>query len=265
MSGIPVVLAIGGSDSSGGSGLQADQRAVNAAGGHLWSAVTAVTAQGASGAGRILAVSPADVRAQIEAVMQAGAGPGAVKCGMLVDAGIVGTVADMLEEFSLPSPVIDPVITSTSGRRLIDDGGLAEMRRRLLPLALLVTPNIPEARLLTGLDIRSIDDMCLAATALAAAGPAAVLVKGGHLEGEEIEDVFYDGTLFHHFRRRRLAVVPRGTGCSLASAVAVRLASGQDLLQAVGGAVDFIDDCIARAATLPDGMFVITSRPGPSF
>ncbi|MDD3927906.1 MAG: bifunctional hydroxymethylpyrimidine kinase/phosphomethylpyrimidine kinase, partial [bacterium] len=244
MSDIPLVMAFGGSDSSGGSGLSADQRAVGDGGGHLLGIVTAVTAQGPAGVTSVLPVSVAGIRDQAEAVLKEGMHPGAVKCGMLVDAAVVSTVIDIIDAYSLSNLVLDPVVLSTSGRCLLDDSGLEILKQRLLPMATLITPNIPEAELLTGLQIRTEEDMHRAASMLMESGVRAVLLKGGHGVGDEVVDVLCDGTSFRRFVHRRLPGNPRGTGCTLASAVAVHLAGGMELATAVADSLDYMQRAI---------------------
>ncbi|MDD2485365.1 MAG: bifunctional hydroxymethylpyrimidine kinase/phosphomethylpyrimidine kinase [bacterium] len=257
MSGIPQVLAFGGTDSSGGSGLSADQRAVRDGGGYLFGIVTAVTAQGPAGVASVIPISAEGVRDQAEAILKEGLRPDAIKCGMLVNAAVVSTVADIIAEYSLSNLVLDPVILSTSGRCLLDGEGIKMLKQRLLPLTTLVTPNIPEAEWLTGVQIRKEDDMHQVISILMKHGVQAVLLKGGHATGDEVMDILYDGTGFQRYLHRRLPGNPRGTGCTLASAVSVRLAGGMEMATAVFQSLDYMQQVISTAADI-GGVTVLT-------
>ncbi len=257
MFGIPQVLAFGGTDSCGGGGLSADQRAVRDGGGHLFGIVTAVTAQGPAGVVSVIPVPVKGIWDQAEALLKEGLRSGAVKCGMLVNAVIVSAAAEIITKYSLPNLVLDPVILSTSGRSLLDDEGVKILKQRLLPLAALVTPNIPEAEWLTGVQIRREDDMRRAIFILMEHGARAVLLKGGHATGDEVTDILYDGTGFQHHLHRRLPGNPRGTGCTLASAISVRLAGGMELTTAVFQSLDYMQQVISAAADI-GGVTVLT-------
>jgi hydroxymethylpyrimidine/phosphomethylpyrimidine kinase len=252
-------LTIGGSDSSGGAGIQADLRAFGALGVRAVSAITAITAQNAKG---VLALEPvaADlVTSQIEAA----AGDGAIhatKIGMLANAAIVEAVAAAIEELDLPLVVLDPVLASSSGHRLLDDEGVQTMLTELLGRVRVITPNIPEAEALSGVRIASLDNMMEAARRLQEAGARAVIVKGGHADfGLRIADrglvvdLLLDGGVFHEFRTKRVkGRNVRGTGCSYASAVAAHLALGHTLPSAAKRAQRFVnvilkDDAAASA------------------
>jgi len=230
---------------------------VAAGGGHLLGIVTAVTAQGPAGVISVLPVSAAGIRDQAGAVLKGDLRPGAVKCGMLVDTDVVSIVVDIIDTYSLPNLVLDPVVLSTSGRCLLDDGGLEVLKQRLLSVATLVTPNIPEAELLTGLQIRTEEDMRRAVSKLMESGVQAVLLKGGHGTGDEVVDVLCDGTGFRRYVHRRLPGNPRGTGCTLASAVAVRLAGGTELTTAVAESLDYMQQVIAGASNI-GGMVILS-------
>ena len=246
------VLTIAGSDSGGGAGLQADIKTFAAHGIHGLSVVTAVTAQNTRGVDAIGVIPANLLRAQIDACFD-DFRIGAVKIGMLADANVIHAVADCLER-RLPSAsniVLDPVMIATSGARLLADDAIAALRARLLPLASLLTPNIPEAEALLERRIASGDDALAALGTLLDQGVAAVLLKGGHLaEGDEVVDRFSDGSTRATFLHPRLAVTAHGTGCTLASAIAARLCLGHAMDRACELAGDYVFDAL-RAGYRP--------------
>ena len=213
-------LTIAGSDSGAGAGIQADLKTFAAHGVYGTSAITAVTAQNTRGVVAWEAISPALVVAQIEAVIS-DLGADAVKTGMLANAGIVMAVCSVLRAFNPGSLVVDPVMVAKGGDRLLEEPAIAAIRRELLPLCRVVTPNIPEAEVLSGLSISSLDAMREAGRRILALGPRVVLVKGGHLGGPESIDIACTAAGFVEFRSARLETVhTHGTGCTLASAIA---------------------------------------------
>ena len=242
------VLVVAGSDSGGGAGIQADIKAITALGAYAATAITALTAQNTLGVQGVLPVPPAFLRRQVESVLT-DLGADAVKIGMLGDAGTVALVAGLLEEFAPGVPlVLDPVMVAKGGARLLDEDAVDALRRRLMPLAALVAPNVPEAEALTGLDIADLDAMRRAADALLAQGAAAVLLKGGHLPGAVVRDVLAGPDGAEVLERPRLETRhTHGTGCTLASAVAAGVAQGMALRDAVGRARDYVQAAIAAA------------------
>lgn len=250
-------LTIAGSDSSGGAGLQADLKTFAALNVYGTCAITAVTAQNTLG---VIAVEPlsADlVTAQIEAV----AGDvelHAVKIGMLATAAIVEAVTAAIDELDLPKVVVDPVLASTSGEPLLDLDGVEVMRTELLPRALVVTPNLPEATILSGYGISSMEDIQEAARRIHDLGPTAVIITGGHGSDEVVVDVMYDGDRFFEFRTERLPTAHvHGTGCTFASAVAAYLALGFSLEQAAQRAQSYVAGAIRHAFALGQGQQVL--------
>lgn len=249
------VLTIAGSDSSGGAGIQADLRTFDAFGVRGVTAITAITAQNTNGISAI-APLPADiVTAQIEAVAGHG-NVAATKIGMLANAAIAEAVAAAIEELELPLVVLDPVIASTSGARLLDDDGVQTLLTELLPRVLVVTPNIPEAEALSGRRIRTSEDVREAARRIHDMGAENVLIKGGHAAvgtrtpKAYVVDVLFDGRTFHEHRAARVARGRmRGTGCVFASAVAAGLALGHALPRAAARAQRHVARLIARAYT----------------
>lgn len=250
---LPVALTIAGSDSGGGAGIQADLKTFQAFGVFGTTAITAVTVQNTLGVSAVHAVPAVVVRAQIEAVA-ADLRPRACKSGMLATAELVETVAAALAAAALPHYVLDPVMVATSGDRLLAADAVAAVRRALLPLAALVTPNLDEAAILVGAEVRDIEGMERAAGQLVDAGAGAALVKGGHLRTERLVDVFHDGERVRRFERARIATrSTHGTGCTLSAAVAAGLARGGALDAAVEDALDFVHRAIARAPGLGAG------------
>jgi hydroxymethylpyrimidine/phosphomethylpyrimidine kinase len=243
----PSALTIAGSDSGGGAGVQADLKAFAAMGVHGLSAITALTAQHTRGVTAVHVPPVAFLRAQLDACFE-DFDVRAVKLGMLANAEVIHAVADALEHWRPASVVLDPVMIASSGAVLLEPAALEAMRERLLPLATLLTPNIPEAELLLGRDIGDGEDAEDALLELMALGPAAVLLKGGHLDGDPVIDRLQDGDagLLHEFEHPRLAVEGHGTGCTLAAAIAGRLALGEALPEAVGAAADYLHDALAR-------------------
>jgi len=246
------VLSVSGSDSAGCSGIAADLRTVAALGGHGLVAVTAVTAQDSCGVQLVAPVSPRVVRAQIAAAL-GDSGVDAVKIGMLANAQIVRAVAAALAARGPAVVVLDPVLRSTTGRALLDAAGERALAAVLLPLADLVTPNIPEAEALLGHRIRGIAGMKAAARGLLAAGARAVLVKGGHRRGAAV-DVYADADGILVLTTPRVASIDtRGTGCVLATACACFLARDPDVPEAVRRAKAFVTSAIRHSYRIGRG------------
>lgn len=247
-----VVLTVAGSDSGGGAGLQADLRTFAAHGVHGTSAITAVTAQNSVAVLDWVALDPRMVVAQMEAVAS-DMPVAAAKTGMLATAAIVSAVAAAIERLRLPLVVVDPVMVAKSGDRLLDRDAETAYRERLLPLATVVTPNLPEAESLLGRPVRTLAEMREAARALRAMGPRAVVVKGGHLEGDAV-DVFWDGERMEDLSAPRIATKnTHGTGCTYSAAIAARLALGDPLLDAVRGAKAYLTEAIRRSYSVGRG------------
>ena len=242
------VLIVAGSDSGGGAGIQADIKAVTALAGFAMTAVTALTAQDTLGVHAVHPVPPAFLRLQMECVL-ADLGADAIKTGMLGDAATVELVASVLAEHARGIPVVvDPVMVAKGGASLLSADAVAHVKRVLLPLAALLTPNLPEAEILAGMAIPDEAAMHHAAEALLTLGVPAVLLKGGHLPGEEGVDLLAttEGTLA--FRAPRIASRhTHGTGCTLASAAAAGLAQGMGLRDAVARARAYVRAAIAAA------------------
>jgi hydroxymethylpyrimidine/phosphomethylpyrimidine kinase len=248
----PVALTIAGSDSGGGAGIQADLKTFHAFGVFGTSAITAVTAQNTRRVTAVHAVPLDIVTAQIEAVVS-DLRPAALKTGMLATAALVGVVADAIERHGLTRYVLDPVMVATSGDRLLDADAEVTVARRMVPLAAVVTPNLHEAAILTGRDVRTLDDMREAADALIDMGAAAALVKGGHLEGEAV-DLFRDASGERVWRKPRLDTRhTHGSGCTLSAAIAAGLALDLSLVDACDRAVLWVARAIETAPGLGGG------------
>ncbi|CAN5495473.1 bifunctional hydroxymethylpyrimidine kinase/phosphomethylpyrimidine kinase [soil metagenome] len=244
-----VALTIAGSDSGGGAGIQADLRAFGQFGVFGTSVITAVTAQNTVGVTDVHVIPAATVTTQIDAVL--GDLPvRAVKTGMLATAELVELVAARAAAGELPNLVVDPVLVSATGHRLLEEGALAAYLDLLLPHATIATPNLEEAAVLVGRPLRTLDDARAAAHELAELGPQLVVVKGGHLEGPEAVDVIVAAGEEHELRADRIATSnTHGTGCTFAAAAAAGLANGAEPLDALAGAKRYVTGAIAGAAS----------------
>jgi hydroxymethylpyrimidine/phosphomethylpyrimidine kinase len=250
---LPVALTIAGSDSGGGAGIQADLKTFAALGVHGTSALTAITAQNTLGVTDIMEVPPALVAAQIEAVML-DIGAQAAKTGMLSSAEIIEAVVTAIAHFNIRNLVVDPVMVAKGGARLLRDDAVDALRRLLLPLAAVVTPNLPEAEVLLGRPIRTLDDRRQAARDLVALGARAAVVKGGHGDEEEAIDHYFDGTELIELRSPRIATAnTHGSGCVFSAAIAAGLAKGSDALASVHLAKEFITGAIERSVEVGRG------------
>lgn len=242
----PCVLSIAGSDCSGGAGIQADIKTISALGVYAASAITAVTVQNTQGVSDVLPVPPHYVAAQIEAVMT-DIRPNAIKIGMVNDAETVCAITKCISRFKPKYVVFDPVMVSSSGRELMSKEAVSVICHKLFPLCTLITPNIGEASLLLQGKILTADDMKAAAKELLQYGSHAVLLKGGHLDGKQMTDILQDNTS----RPPSAFTAPRvesrnthGTGCTLSSAIAARLALGDPLYEAISKGKDYVYHCL---------------------
>ncbi len=240
---IPTALTIAGSDSGAGAGIQADLKTFAALGVYGTSAITAITAQNTVGVTRVQALQPKLVAAQIDAVVS-DIGAQALKTGMLANAAIIAIVAKRIRALSLKNLVVDPVMVATSGDLLIEKNAVAALRAALIPLAAVVTPNIPEAEELTGLKLRAAKDIEAAARRIVAMGAGSVVIKGGHRRGPAV-DLFFDGKQFRALRAPRLrSRNTHGTGCTFSAAIAAYLARGETLERAIALAKRYITGAI---------------------
>jgi len=242
------VLIVAGSDSGGGAGIQADIKTVTALGGFAMTAVTALTAQNSEGVHGVLGIDPAFIAQQMEVVLD-DIGGDAIKTGMLHNAAVIRAVADVLAARAPDLPlVLDPVMFAKGGHALLEPEAMSALKGDLLPRARVVTPNIPEAEAIAGMNIRTVKDMEEAAMRIAEGGPAAVLVKGGHLEGNRLTDVLLADGVVETFSDERIETRhTHGTGCTLASAIATGLARGMTLADAVVQARAYVREAIRKA------------------
>lgn len=242
------VLIVAGSDSGGGAGIQADIKTVTALAGYAMTAITALTAQDTHGVHAVIPVPTDFIRAQMRLAL-ADIGADCVKTGMLGDTATIDAVCDVLERQSRRlALVVDPVMTAKGGGSLLEASAMAHLKRRLLPLALLLTPNLPEAEILAGIAITDEASMHHAAETLLTLGVPAVLLKGGHLPGDQVVDLLATENAMHVFRSARINTRhTHGTGCTLASAVATGLAQGMTLDAAVQRARAYVQAAIASA------------------
>ncbi|CAO3404901.1 bifunctional hydroxymethylpyrimidine kinase/phosphomethylpyrimidine kinase [Azospirillum sp. 11R-A] len=248
------VLIVAGSDSGGGAGIQADIKAVSALGAYAMTAIAALTAQNTTGVYGVVPVDPAFVALQMKLVLE-DIGADAVKIGMLANAPVIEAVATEYEARAVNVPlVLDPVMIAKSGHHLLDPDAVLTLRRRLLPLAEVVTPNLPEAEALTDLPIRDLDDMRRAAELMLSFGPKSVLLKGGHLEDDTLYDLLLTEEGETVFEGRRVHTPhTHGTGCTLSSAIAAGLAQGLNTHDAVARARRYVETAILTAPGLGHG------------
>ena len=248
-----VALTIAGSDSGGGAGIQADLKTFAAFGVYGLSVITAVTAQNTIGVRAVQEIDPAVITAQLDAVAE-DFSIGALKTGMLSSAAIIEAVVDGITRHELQPLVVDPVMVAKSGDRLLRQDAVDALRRKLLPIARVVTPNIPEAEVLAGRAIRNREDRVLAARRIMEFGARAVVIKGGHSGEDPVVDLLVDQEGVHEYRANRIATTStHGTGCTFAAAIAAGLAKGMDLAGAVGQAREYLSRALAAAPGLGHG------------
>lgn len=244
------VLTIAGSDSGGGAGIQADIKTISAMGCFATSAITAITAQNTLGVDAVHPVPLDILAAQIDAVL-CDIGADAIKIGMLHSAEVASLVADKIEQYNIKNVVLDPVMVSTSGHRLIEVEAIEVLKQRLIPLARVITPNIPEAEILSSRTITGQDQFPQVATLLSHNNTTSVLLKAGHLNGDTLTDYFYnaeDGSITPLPSKRVDTRNTHGTGCTLSSALAAALARGENLTESALSAKRYIEQAIIAGA-----------------
>ena len=245
-------LSIAGSDSSGGAGIQADLKTMTMNGVFAMSAVTALTAQNTTGVTAILEATPEFLAQQIDAVFT-DIRPDAVKTGMVSSVGLINVIAQRLRQYEAKNVVVDPVMVATSGARLLEPGAVTALREQLLPLATVVTPNIPEAEILAEITIHNSEDMEKAAKIIGDRYHCAVLLKGGH-QVNDANDLLYEGGSLKWFPGKRIDNPnTHGTGCTLSRAIAANLAKGFDLETSVRRAKDYISGALMAMLDLGKG------------
>ena len=238
------VLIIAGSDSSGGAGIQADIKTVTALGSYAMTAITAVTSQNTTGVKSIESISPLEISKQIEFTSK-DIKPDAVKIGMLHSANIINTVIKSLNKINVKKIILDPVMVAKGGTKLIDDHSIKILKSKLIKKVTLITPNIPEAEILTKTKIFSVDDMIKAARILLSLGSKNVLIKGGHLKTRIMQDIFLNKNEISAFKNKKIYTKnTHGTGCTLSSAIATYYSCGKTLKKSCEMAIKYVNHSI---------------------
>lgn len=247
------ILIVAGSDSGGGAGIQADIKTVTILGGYASTAITALTAQNTLGVFDIYPVPPSFIQQQMRLVLE-DIGADIIKIGMLHDQAVIESVAEVLKEYPHIPYILDPVMVAKGGANLLEDTAITALKSHLLTSCYLVTPNIPEAMALTNRSITTFAEMEQAAKAIQQQGAKNVLMKGGHMIGEELRDILLCDQQIYHFTSKRLMTThTHGTGCSLASAIACFVAQGMQLPEAVAKAREYLYHAIEKAPQLGQG------------
>ncbi|MBT9175570.1 MAG: Hydroxymethylpyrimidine/phosphomethylpyrimidine kinase [candidate division WS2 bacterium] len=253
MNRIPLALTIAGSDSGGGAGIQADLKTFSALGVFGMSVITALTAQNTLGVQGIYDISPEFIGQQIDSIFQ-DMGTDAIKTGMLSNSSTIRMVAQKMREYKVNKLVVDPVMVAKGGDRLLRAEAEDTLREALLPLCLVVTPNIPEAEVISGISIHSLMEMKKAARIIHQKGPKNVVIKGGHLEGDQSIDLLYDGQNFLELSAPRVNTTnTHGTGCTFASAITAHLAKGLSIPEAVENAKEYLTTILKLSSDLQIG------------
>ena len=238
------VLIIAGSDSSGGAGIQADIKTVSALGCYAMTAITAVTVQNTTGVKSIIPIKPKEISNQIEFTAR-DIKPNAIKIGMLHSAKVISAVIKSLKKIDIKKIVLDPVMVAKGGTKLINNEAIDEIKKKLMKKILLITPNIPEAELLTNTKINSLNDMIKAGQLLINLGAKNVLIKGGHLKSNEINDILLNKKIIKIFKNKKYkSKNTHGTGCTLSSAIATNLSCGKDLIKSCEQGIKYVNEAI---------------------
>ena len=245
-------LTIAGSDSSGGAGIQADIKTMTVNGVFAMSAVTALTAQNTTGVAGIMEVTPAFLKEQLDSIFT-DIRPDAVKIGMVSSAGLIQAIAEKLKEYHAKQIVVDPVMVATSGAKLINDDAVSVLKEKLLPLSYIVTPNIPEAEVLSGIEIKTEEDMTAAAEIIGKLYHCAVLLKGGHQLNDANDLLYSQGVCRWFYGKRIHNPNTHGTGCTLSSAIASNLAKGFSMNESVRRAKEYISGALSAMLDLGAG------------
>jgi len=247
------VLIIAGSDSSGGAGIQADIKTVTSLGSYAMTAVTAVTSQNTTGVKSIVAINPKEISNQIEFTAR-DIKPNAIKIGMLHSKQVILAVMKSLKKINAKKIVLDPVMVAKGGARLINDQAIRDIRNKLIKKILLITPNIPEAELLTRTKINSTSDMIKAGKLLIKLGAKNVLIKGGHLNSNQMKDILLNKNIIKIFKSKKYqSKNTHGTGCTLSSAIAANLSCGKDLIKSCELGIKYVNDAIKSNLNLGKG------------
>jgi hydroxymethylpyrimidine/phosphomethylpyrimidine kinase len=247
------VLIIAGSDSSGGAGIQADIKTVTCLGSYAMTAITAVTAQNTTGVKSIVAINPKEISNQIE-FSAIDIRPEAIKIGMLHSKGVILAVIKSLKKINVKKIVLDPVMVAKGGTRLISNAAITFIKNDLIKKTLLITPNIPEAEILTGIKIKSTDDMIQAGKILIHFGAKNILIKGGHLKSNQMKDILLNKKMIRIFKSKKYnSKNTHGTGCTLSTAIATYLSCGKDLIKSCELGIKYVNDAIKSNLNLGKG------------
>ena len=247
------VLIIAGSDSSGGAGIQADIKTITSLGGYALTAITAVTAQNTTGVKSIIPISPIEISNQIEFSAK-DIRPDAIKIGMLHSKRVILAVIKSLKKIKVSKLVLDPVMVAKSGTKLLNNDAILYIKERLMKKALLITPNIPEAEILTKIKINSTKDMIKAGKVLISFGAKNVLIKGGHLKSKTINDILVNNKIIKIFNNKRYNTKnTHGTGCTLSSSIATYLSCGKDLIKSCELGIKYVNEAIKSNLKLGKG------------
>jgi hydroxymethylpyrimidine/phosphomethylpyrimidine kinase len=247
------VLIIAGSDSSGGAGIQADIKTVTCLGSYAMTAITAVTAQNTTGVKSIVAINPKEISNQIE-FSAIDIRPEAIKIGMLHSKGVILAVIKSLKKINVKKIVLDPVMVAKGCTRLISNAAITFIKNDLIKKTLLITPNIPEAEILTGIKIKSTDDMIQAGKILIHFGAKNILIKGGHLKSNQMNDILLNKKMIRIFKSKKYnSKNTHGTGCTLSTAIATYLSCGKDLIKSCELGIKYVNDAIKSNLNLGKG------------
>jgi hydroxymethylpyrimidine/phosphomethylpyrimidine kinase len=247
------VLIIAGSDSSGGAGIQADIKTVTSLGSYAMTAITAVTSQNTTGVDSIVPIKPEEITSQINFSAK-DIRPNAVKIGMLHSKQVIEAVIKSLNRIKIKKIVLDPVMVAKGGTKLINDAAIAQIKNRLIKKILLITPNIPEAEILTKIKINTTEDMMRAGKILISLGAKNVLIKGGHLKSKEMNDILLNKKIIKTFRSKKYrSKNTHGTGCTLSSAIATYLSCGKDLIKSCELGIKYVNEAIKSNINLGKG------------
>ena len=238
------ILIIAGSDSSGGAGIQADIKTVTALGSYAMTAITAVTTQNTTGVKSIVAIDPKEISNQIEFTSK-DIKPDAIKIGMLHSAKVINSVIRSLKSIKVDKVILDPVMVAKGGAKLIDDKAVELLKNKLMKKVILITPNIPEAEILTGIKIRTTEDMIFAASKMLQFGAKNVFIKGGHLDSKVVQDIFVNEKEIKIIKNRRITTSnTHGTGCTLSSAITTFFSCGKSLKKSCELATKYVNNSI---------------------
>ena len=247
------VLIIAGSDSSGGAGIQADIKTIISLGCYAMTAITAVTAQNTTGVKSIIAIKPKEISNQIDFTSR-DIKPNAIKIGMLHSKQVISSVMKSLKKINVKTIVLDPVMVAKGGARLINKHAITDIKNKLMKKILLITPNIPEAELLTSTKINSIEDMIKAGQILINLGAKNVLIKGGHLKSNQLNDILLNKKIIKIFKSKKYkSKNTHGTGCTLSSAIAANLSCGKDLIKSCELGIKYVNEAIKSKLNLGKG------------